>query len=65
MTVWQRLTMAVLQNQVQAEVLLRVEQPEVTGGCQVKNQPALLCSPNISLVQQQQLRFTGERIVSV
>lgn len=53
--------MAVLQEQVQAEVLLRVVQPMVSGGGQVNGQPALLCRPQFSLLQQQQLRFTEER----
>lgn len=53
--------MAVLQDQVQAEVLLRVDQPEVTGGGQVKGQPALLCSPHFPTLQQQELHFTEER----
>lgn len=55
--------MAVLQDQVQAKVLLRVYHPEVTSGSKVKDQPALLCSPDFSLVQQQQLHFTEERII--
>lgn len=55
--------MAVLQDQVQAEVLLGVNQPEVTGGRQVKGQPAHLSRPHFSLVQQQELHFAGERKV--
>lgn len=62
-SVWQWLTMAVLQDQMQAEVLLRVVQPEVTGGGQVKGQPALLCRPQFSLFQQQELHFAEERRV--
>lgn len=53
--------MAVLQDQVQAEVLLRVDQPEVNGVAQVKDLPALLCSPHFSLFQQKELHFAGER----
>lgn len=65
MSGWQRLTVAVLQDQVQSKVLLGVYQPEVTGSGQVKHQPAVLCSPDLSLVQQQQLHFTGKRIRQV
>jgi len=51
----------VLQDQPQAEVLLRVDQPEVTGVGEVKHQPALLCGPHLPLLQQQELHFTAER----
>lgn len=55
------LTMTVLQHQMQAEVVLRIVQPEVTCGGQVKGQPAFLCRPKLSLFQQQKLQITEDQ----
>lgn len=46
---------------MQAEVLPRVLQPKVGGGCQVKGQPAFLCRPQLPFLKQQELHLTGWR----
>lgn len=60
-SVCQCLTTTVLQHQMQAEVVLRIVQPEVTCGGQVKGQPAFLCGPQFSLFQQQKLQVTEDQ----
>lgn len=54
--------MTVLKNQVQAKIMLRVDQPQVTRGGQVKDQPSLFWSQNFSPVQQEQLQVTEDRM---
>lgn len=50
---------------MQAEVLLRTVQPEVTCGGQVKDQPAFLCRPQFSLFQQQRLQVAEDETATV
>lgn len=55
------LTTTVLQRQTQLQILFRADQPSGAGGRQVEDQPALLWSPSVSLIQQQQLLFPVRR----
>lgn len=54
------LTVGALQGQLQTQVPAGVQDPVVTGGCQVEHQPALLCCPDHTGVQQEQVRLPGE-----
>ena len=56
------LTAAGLHADLQAQVVSRAHHPQVTGGCDLKLQPALLSSPEPARLQQEQvcLSETGE-----
>ena len=55
------LTAAGLHTDLQAQVVSRAHHPQVTGGCDLKLQPALLSSPEPARLQQEQVCLSETR----
>lgn len=53
------LTAAGLHSDLEAQVVVRTHHPQVTGGQDVKLQPALLGCPQPARLQQEQVRLPG------
>lgn len=54
-----RLAIERLHAELQAQILLRIHHPVVTGGCDVEHQPAAVGRLDLFGVQEERLRISG------